>query len=756
MQMKRFGCAAAGLLLSASLVPAQTSVMTGGYGNSRTNANLTETTLTPANVKPGSFGKLFSLTVDGQLYAQPLYVHGVAIPGKGTHNVVYAATMHNTVYAFDADTPGVPLWSVNLGPAVPTSTYGSDWGGSYQDILPENGILSTPVIDSGTGTIYVVAATWEKSKYLYRLHALDYATGVEKFGAPSLIAASVPGAGDGSIGGAVDFVADQHLQRPALLLTSGAVYVAFGSHADASPYHGWIVAYSAVNVQSQVAVFNASPNGSAGAIWQSGRGLTADDSGNVYTVTSNGTTDGTSNFSDSVLRLDAAKLRVRDWFAPYNFQDLNDSDDDLGACGAVLIDGTNYLITGGKQGVLYVLDRTNLGKTTANDSAIVSRVDAGNLGIFNLALWNRPDGALMYVHIANAPVVAYRITDGKISEAPVARSMNGFNVPYQGMTLSANGTASGSGILWVTTPMTYPLPAHGVLRAYNAEGLSEIWNSDMSEADGMGAFVKFANPTVADGKVFVPSGSNQLYVYGATSSSPVSINPVVTSISNVASYAEGAIAPGEMLAIQGTNLGPANLVVNTIPADGTMSASLAGTQVLFNGVPGPVFYTSSNIATAIVPYSVAGASSVKVKVLYNEKESAETTLALVPAAPGLFSADSSGSGPGSILNADYTLNTEENPASAGDIVVLYGTGGGLTSSPATDGAITGSAMPVAETTVTINGVPAEVLYAGNAGGIVAGIIQLNIRLPKGISGALPVVVTTAGASSQATVTVAIR
>lgn len=743
-------------VLSGQTPLVQTNVFTGGYGNSRTNANLTETVLTPSAVKPGTFGKRFSLPVDGQIYAQPLYVRGVAIPDHGSHNVVFVATMHNTVYAFDADVAGMPLWSVNLGPAVPSSTYDSSWG-PYQDILPENGILSTPVIDSATGTMYVVAATWEQSKYFYRLHALDLGSGHEKFGAPVVIAASVPGAGDGSISGSVGFLAEMHLQRTALLLTNGAVYVAFGSHADAAPYHGWIVAYSALNVQTQLAVFNATPNGSAGAIWQSGRGLTADASGNIFVVTSNGTTDEHSNYSDNILRLDSEKLRVQDWFAPYNFQALSDADDDLGSCGVILVDGTRLAVTGGKQGVLYLVDRTNLGGVSANDSGILGRVDTGSFGIFNLALWNRPDGALLYAHTANSPVTAYRIADDKISSTPVARSMNGFNVPFQGMTLSANGVTPGSGVLWIVAPASYPLPSHGVLRAYNADGLSEIWNSDMADEDGLGAFVKFVNPTVADGKVFVPTASNQLVVYGISGGGPVSSTPVVTSIVNVASYAGGGVAPGEMLAIQGTNLGPADIVINTLPAGASMSSTLAGTQVLFNDIPGPVFYSSSKIVTAIVPYAVADATAVKVKVVYNGKTSVEATLPVVVAAPGLFSADSSGSGPGAILNADYSLNSDDNAAEPDGIVVLYGTGGGLVKAEVSDGAMTAGATPLAgETSVTVNGEPAEVLYAGNAGGIVAGVIQVNIRLPKKVSGTVPVVVTTAGVSSQATVTVAVR
>ena len=235
----------------SSIVQAQ-SVLTGNYDNARTNANLSETILNPSNVNTGSFGKLFSLPVDGQIYAQPLYQQNVTILSKGAHNViphnvVYVATMHNSVYAFDADTPSTPLWTVNLGPSVPTSNYTSDTG-DYTDITPENGILSTPVIDPATGTMYVVAATFESGKYIYSLHALDTGSGAERFNAPAVIAAQVAGIGDSSINASVSFDPSQHLQRPALLLANGVVYVSFGSHGDAVPFHGWLLGYSALNV----------------------------------------------------------------------------------------------------------------------------------------------------------------------------------------------------------------------------------------------------------------------------------------------------------------------------------------------------------------------------------------------------------------------------------------------------------------------------------------------------------------------------
>jgi len=731
------------------------NVVTGGYGNSRTNANLSEPILNPANVLPNSFGKVFSLSVDGQIYAQPLYLQNVSVPGKGAHNVVFVATMHNTVYAFDADGASTPLWNVNLGPAVPTSNYTSDIG-EYTDISPENGILGTPVIDDLTGTIYVVAASFESGKYFYRLHALDIGSGAEKFSSPSDISAAVMGLGDNSTNGSVVFDASQHLQRPALLLANGVVYVSFGSHGDAVPFHGWMMGYDARAVNKQVSVLNTSPNGGAGSIWQSGRGPAADENGNVYAVSSNGDTDGRSNFSNSVMKLNPADLSIADWFAPFNFQFLTDTDDDFGACGAILVDGTNYLITAGKQGVLYLLDRDHLGHLGAEDAQIVQSVDTNSFGIFNVAMWNRPDGALLYLHTANSTVNAYRLVNGKLSTTPVAQSLNGFAIPFQGMTVSANGVTPGTGILWVLASASYPLPSHAVLHAYNADDMSEIWNSDMTGADTVGSWVKFANPTVANGKVYVPTGGNQLLVYGALPTTTNS-SPLVTSIVNAASYASGPVAPGEIVAIFGQNLGPREIAVGAFDEAYVLPGHLAASQVTFNGVPGPLIYTSFGAIAAIVPYEVAGTDQIAVQVTYGGQTSPTQIVPTSLAAPGVFSADASGSGPGAILNSDYTLNSPSNPAATGGVVVVYATGGGQTNPPAKTGWITAAAASLsADVTVTIGGTPAQILYAGNAGGEVAGAIQLNLQLPAGVSGTLPIVLTISGQQSQATATVSIQ
>ena len=729
-------------------------VTTGGYDNSRTNSNLNETILSPSNVKASTFGRLFALSVDGQIYAQPLYKQNVTIAGQGTHNVIFVATTHNTVYAFDADTPATPLWSVNLGPSVPVSNYQSDTG-AYTDLTPENGILGTPVIDPNTGALYVVAATYENGSFFYRLHVLDTGSGAELFGAPTTVALQVPGIGDNSTNGTVAFDTAQHIQRPALLLANGYVYVAFGSHGDAAPYHGWLVAYSAQNVQSRPVVFNASPNGSGGSIWQSGRGPAADDAGNVYVVTSNGDSDFTSNYSNAVLRLDPTHLTVSDWFAPFDFQALSDGDEDLGSSGALLIPNTNLLVTGGKAGVLYVMDRTALGQTHANDSQILQRIDMGQFGIFNMALWNRPDGALLYTHVGNSPVVTYKLSGTQFSSSPVAQSLSAFVVPFQGMTLSANGTQAGSGILWVTGANTWPLPASGVLHAYNADGLNEIWNSTMSDSDALGGFVKFANPTVANGKVYVPTMDYQLLVYGPKANGTTS--PSVTGIVNAASYSGGSVAPGEMIAIYGQNLGPSGIAVGSFANSGDTNTQLYGTQVTFNGIPAPLVYTSSGAVAAIVPFEIAGSTSATVSVSYNGQAASTQTVQVVDALPGLFSADSSGSGPGAILNADYTLNSSANPAAPGSIVVLYATGGGQTNPASTSGSLATEAMQLVDgTSVTIGGKPAQVLYAGNAGGEVEGVVQVNVQLPVGVSGVVPVVLQVGSHSSQSAVTVAIQ
>ena len=745
--------------LSLPAILGAQAVLTANYDNARTNANLSETSLTPGNVGPNSFGKLFALSVDGQIYAQPLYMPALSIAG-GTHNVVFVTTMRNSVYAFDADTPAAPLWTVNLGPSIPSSTFDIP-DLPYTDIRPEIGILGTPVIDPSTGTLYVVAGTLasvgDESAPQYSLHALDVASGAERFGAPVAIAGAVTGIGDASVSGVVQFDPAQHIQRPGLALANGIVYIAFGSHNDLTPFHGWLFAYSASDVQRQLAVFNPTPNGGGGAFWQSGRAPAVDNAGNVYVVSSNGDTDGVTSFSDSVLRLNPTSLALADWFAPSNVDALNSSDDDLGALGAVLIPNTTFAITGGKQGTLYLLNQEQLGNLNSTDSQIPQKFQPVSFGIFNAALWTRSNGnATLYLHGANNPVEAYAFTGNAFTEQPVSQSISSFNVPFQGMTISANGDRHGTGVLWVITADSYPLPSTGTIRAYNADDLtSELWDSRMNSTDALGQFSKFSNPTVANGKVYVPTGSQQLLVYGLTAGNNPA--PAITAVTNAASYAVGPIAPGELVTIFGQNLGPAELATGQWSPGNTLPRQAAGVEVIFNGMPAPVVYASSAAISIITPFGANGLKQVPIQIGVNGVMSAVQNVPVAVAAPGIFSVDSTGRGPGAILNADYSLNSERNPAAAGSVATLYATGGGMTIGQNAAGRTADVAASLAApVSVTVGGEPAAVLYAGSAPGEANGVVQVNIQLPPNITGTQPVILTVSGISSPATVTVAIR
>jgi uncharacterized protein (TIGR03437 family) len=330
-----------------------------------------------------------------------------------------------------------------------------------------------------------------------------------------------------------------------------------------------------------------------------------------------------------------------------------------------------------------------------------------------------------------------------------------FGIPYEGMTISANGGAAGSGILWATTPDSWPPPSTATLHAYYADDLSiELWNSNMNAADAVGGFIRFANPTIVNGKVYVPTASDQLVVYGIL---PASATPVITGLVNAASYANGPVAPGEMVTIYGQNLGPQDLVTGGFDENGNLGAQLDGVEVAFNGVAAPLIYASSGAIAAIVPFEIAGSTRATVEVSYYGQPSAVQTYNVAPCAPGIFTADSSGSGEGAILNEDASPNTASNPARPGSVIAVYATGGGLANSTDATGGILQAANPLAaSTTATIGGRPATIVYAGDAPGEVAGMVQFNIQVPPGVAGTVPVVVTAGGVSSQPTVTAVVE
>src|SRR5579872_3749560 len=310
-----FCCAVLALLAGAFSSSAQVNVLTFHNDNQRTGQYLAETNLTPANVNTTTFGRLFICPVDGQLYAQPLYMAGVPITGQGVHNVAFVATEHDSVYAFDADA-GTPLWQasfINPSAGVTTVPNGDVNSGN---VAPEIGITSTPVIDPVSMTLYVEAKTKEVSgtttSYVHRLHALDLGSGTEKFGGPVVIHPVVSGTGDGNDGaGHVPFSGLRQMNRPALLLAGGVVYLAYGSHGDTSPYHGWVLGFNAQTLQPQ-GVYITTPNGGLGGLWQGGDGPAADSSNNIYIITGNGTYDGTSknDYGDSYVKLTDRKSVV--------------------------------------------------------------------------------------------------------------------------------------------------------------------------------------------------------------------------------------------------------------------------------------------------------------------------------------------------------------------------------------------------------------------------------------------------------------
>ena len=511
-RVTRFAVSVTCYVLASCCLHAQVNVLTANYGNDRTNANLAETVLNTGNVTPGTFGKLGSFPVDGQIYAQPLFVSGLNIAGQ-QRDVVFVATMRNSVYAFDAGTltTAAPLWRVNFGAAVSSDFL------DFDDIDPEVGILSTPVIDPGSNTLYLVANTFEKGDSVYRLHALDLLTGAEKPGSPVEIKGAVRGTGDSSDGTTVSFVARQHLQRPGLLLQSGRIYIAFGSHADTFPYHGWIFAYRTDNLQTQAGVFNATPNGSSGSIWQSGRGLASDADGNLYVGTANGDYDGETSFSESFLKL-SPDLKLLDWFTPFDWQRLSERDRDLGSLGPVMIPGTTKFFGGDKFGNLYLIDTQqmgHLGVEGAESPQTVRPVQFG--GIFTTALWMSDAGPLVYLSEMSDWTGSLRMTDGKFETDLHSQSLTvASDIPYQGMAISASGGAAGTGILWMTTGDHQQDGVPGTLHAFDAMDLTnEIWNSGQNpDRDAMGGFAKFVSPTIANGRVYVPTFSNQLNVYG--------------------------------------------------------------------------------------------------------------------------------------------------------------------------------------------------------------------------------------------------
>ena len=512
--MKAFRAAAillvAYFLLAVTAVFGQVNVTTQHNDNLRTGQNLSETILTPANVNVNTFGKLFTQPVKGQVYAQPLYLSNVSIPNQGTHNVVYVVTEQDQVYAFDADSnqgsDALPLWQTNLtDPAkgitpVPSSDEGCT------DLTPWIGITGTPVIDSSTGTLYLVANTKENGVYYQRVHALDVTTGKEKFGGPVVIQATV---------GQMTFNPQYENQRAGLLLNNGVLYVAWASHCDYGPYTGWVMAYNAATLKQQV-VFPTNTDYNLGGIWMAGSGVAADASGNVYLATGNGAFSGKHDFGDSILKLFPAghTLTVEDYFTPDNQSYLSDYDVDLGSGGVLLLPdqpGSHpyLLVESGKEGTIYLVDRTNMGKYNANSNNNLQTLYYTIGGMWSMpAYWNE----YVYFWGSYDYIKAFQLNNGLFYGSP--SSQGSTQVAYPGATPSISASGTTNAIAWAIQSDAYG-SGPAILHAYDATNLAtELYNSNQnSSRDHPGIAVKFTVPTIANGKVYV-GAQNGLTVYG--------------------------------------------------------------------------------------------------------------------------------------------------------------------------------------------------------------------------------------------------
>jgi hypothetical protein len=494
--------------------------------NGRSGLNSNETQLTPANVNASSFGKLFSYQVDGYAYAQPLYISNLRING-GSHNVVFAVTERASVYAFDADNfgDGSPLWKTSLlQPGdVPQP------GGNPQ---PAQGLTSTPVIDTGSNVMYLVSAQKSSSgAFSFRLHALDITTGMERAGSPVTIHASVPGTNSEAVNGVIT-LNNGCLQRAALLLSHGTLYIGF----SACPT-GWLLSYDAASL-TQIAVRNMSPNvdgygqfGGAGGVWMGGGGPAADDQGNVYVSTGNGFYDGGPEWGDSILKLDS-QLHINDHFTPFDWSFLQCRDLDVSAGGVMLVPGQSQLVAGGKAGKMYLVNLPNMGQVQANDAGAAQTLffspgsspqscttnhgetvtgDMGTTSFYGTAAWF--NGSL-FVGNDPGPVKQFMLNSGHLTPgAATAETISPFSygtTPF----ISSNGTSDG--IVWVLDhghPIQDPVasPAPAVLRAYDAANITHLlYSSAQNSGDAPGFGIKFTEPIVANGKVFIATAHDSL------------------------------------------------------------------------------------------------------------------------------------------------------------------------------------------------------------------------------------------------------
>jgi hypothetical protein len=503
-------------------IAALAQVTTSQYDNARTDATLVEKALTPQNVNGRQFGKLGAFKVDGAVYAQPLFLPSVEVPGKGTHDVLFVATEHDSVYAFDATRPGdPPLWQVSFLDKDRGTMPLSEDDAQCPFIRPEIGITSTPVIDLKTGTLYVLARTKIRhtigaNEYFQHLHALAITTGVEKFGGPKLISASVPGKGRGVVNGQIPFDPLRENPRAALLLANNSLYLTWASSCDVDPYHGWVMAYDPQTL-AQKAVLNVNPDGSEAGIWLSDTGPAADDEGNIYVPTGNGTFDAASggrDYGDSVLKLDGSSLAIRDYFTPHDQDRISNADSDVGSSGPLLLPDQpgkyrHLLLQPTKDSTIYVIDRDQMGKFHPDTDDLVEIIHIGGGGYGAMAYWN----GRAYFAASDDFLRAYTIKNGQLT--PAESSTRKFANPGATPTVSADGNKNG--ILWAISTKVWNGPDNkpAVLYAFDATKLGEpIYTSEEnSQRDRAAMATRFVIPVVVNGRVYF-GARGEVEVYG--------------------------------------------------------------------------------------------------------------------------------------------------------------------------------------------------------------------------------------------------
>jgi hypothetical protein len=514
--------------------PQGVSVSTQHNDNTRAGLNDHEELLTTSNVNGQQFGKQFSLIVDDQVYAQPLVAGKIDI-GGAPHNVVYVATVNNTIFAFDGDN-GKLYWQRNytasgMRPPRNTDMTGA-CGGGYTDFSGSMGIVGTPVIDASKNTLYFVARSTTGARFVQHLHAVDITTGNEAAGSPVEITATYPGTGDGSSNGVIAFDAQRQNQRQALTLVNGVVYITFSSHCDWGPYHGWVLGYDAGTLQQRI-VYNATPNGYAGGMWESGMGPAADPDGNLFVVTGNGSVGAggdpanLANRGESALKLtpSASTLQVASFFTPHDYQYLNDYDLDYGGMGGFLIPGSRYYVTGAKNGSIYLLDKDAMGGYTAAADQVQQVVALGSAANMHCqaAYYHGPTRDVVFVWSENDPLrsIVFDRTTNRLDRNLETLVTNGGPTGQNGavLSVSSNGATAGTGILWASYAYTGDAEhdvSPGILRAFDASDITkELWNNRQNAArDGAGSYAKFASPTIANGHVYLPTFSRQVVVYG--------------------------------------------------------------------------------------------------------------------------------------------------------------------------------------------------------------------------------------------------